>query len=261
MNTITLDMLPFVAVTFMLTLTRVTAMLLAMPALGEKAIPSRIKIGVAFALVLVLYPRSSEAYEMLRTDLERGSLEPIVRTLLIEILIGLFIGLTGRIVLSALNLAGATMATQFGLGFAQTADPTQGIQGAIIASFLTMIGVTLIFVTDLHHLFLRGLYDSYTLFPPGEALPAGDTAEMAVKVVSDAFRVGAQIASPFIVFGLLFYAGLGILSKLMPQVQIFFLAMPANILLGTTLLVPMLGVGMLVFLEHLEEVSALFLAP
>ncbi|MEM7566790.1 MAG: flagellar biosynthetic protein FliR [Pseudomonadota bacterium] len=261
MNTITLDMLPYVAVTFMLTLTRVSAMLLAMPALGEKAIPARIKIGAAFALVLVLYPRSSEAYALIRADLERGTLEPIVRTLFLEILIGVFIGLTGRLVLSALNLAGSAMATQFGLGFAQTADPTQGIQGAILASFLTMIGVTLIFVTDMHHLFLRGLYDSYTLFPPGTGIPTGDMAEMAVKIVGDAFRVGTQIAAPFIVFGLLFYAGLGILSKLMPQVQIFFLAMPANILLGTALMVPMLGVGMLVFLNHMEEVSILFLAP
>ena len=257
---ITLDMLPYVAVTFMLTLARVTSMLLAMPALGEKAIPARVKIGAAFALVLVLYPRSSAAYEAIRPELERGTLEPIVWTLMIEIVIGLFIGLTGRLVLSALNLAGSAMATQFGLGFAQTADPSQGVQGAILASFLTMVGVTLIFVTDLHHLFLRGLYDSYTLFPPGEALPMGDTAELAVKIISDAFRVGAQIAAPFIVFGLLFYAGLGVLSRLMPQVQIFFLAMPANILLGTALLVPMLGVAMVVFLNHLESVSALFLA-
>ena len=154
-----------------------------------------------------------------------------------EILIGAMLGLTARLTISALEVAGAVIAQQLGLGFVTAVDPTQGEQGAIVGNFLTMLGITLVFATDMHHLVIAALNDSYTLFAPGEVPAVGDAAALITKIVAGAFRIGIQLSAPFLVFGLMFNIGLGVLSRLMPQMQVFFVALPLSILLGLMFLV------------------------
>ena len=138
-------------------------------------------------------------------------------------------------------------------------DPTQGVQGALIGTFLSILAVTLIFVTDLHHLMIGALHQSYTLFPAGSVLPWDRFVELAVDIIAGSFVLGVQLAAPFLTVGLVFYLGIGILTKLMPQVQIFFVAMPANILLGFLILMLVLSTMMLWFSDYFEQVLSNFL--
>jgi flagellar biosynthesis protein FliR len=241
----TIDVLPEVAFAYMLIFARVGTMLMLMPALGESTIPTRLRLVFALMLALILYPAVADSYPALPP-----SLPGILALFAGEILIGFFIGLISRMITGALQVAGSAIAFQMGLGFAQGVDPTQGIQGALMGSFLSMLGITLIFATDLHHLLIAAIHDSYRLFVPGAFLPVGDVVELAVITFAQTFRVGVQIAAPFIAFGLVFYLGLGVLSRLMPQIQIFFVAMPANIMLGLLMLLVLLTTVMAWFLDH-----------
>ena len=175
-----------------------------------------------------------------------------------EIAVGLFIGGAARIIMSALHVAGNLIALQMSLAFAQNVDPTQGQQGVLVANFLSLTAVTLIFATNLDHLMIAAMRDSYEIFTPGQAIPIGDFTQMVVQMVSGAFKLGLQLAAPFRVFGLIFYLGIGILSRLMPQIQIFFIAMPANIMLGFVLLLFLLGAMMTWFLQGFEQAISLF---
>lgn len=233
---------------FLLIFSRLGTMLMLMPALGEISVSPRIRLVMAVTLAGVMMPTLGGAYEALPT-----TIPGLAITVLGEMLIGFFIGVSARLTMSALQVAGTVIAFQTGLAFAQNVDPTQGIQSAIVGTFITVLAVALIFATDLHHLMLVAARDSYTLFVPGQVLPAGDFAEMAVRTVSGAFKLGIQIASPFVVFGLTFYLGIGILSRLMPQLQVFFIAMPANIFLGFFLLMLLLSAMMMWFLEFFEQ--------
>ena len=112
----------------------------------------------------------------------------------------------------------------------------------------------------MHHIFLVAINDSYILFQPGALPPLGQFAELAVNIIANSFRVAIQIAAPFLVFGLVFYMGIGILSRLMPQVQIFFVAMPANILLGLVLLMLLLSAMLMWFLDYFSDAMKPFLA-
>jgi flagellar biosynthesis protein FliR len=160
------------------------------------------------------------------------------------------LGLTARLTISALEVAGSVIAQQLGLGFVTAIDPSQGEQAALVSTFLTMLGVTLIFATDMHHLILAALNDSYTLFAPGELPAVGDAASLVTRTVAGAFRIGIQLSAPFLVFGLLFNIGLGVLARLMPQMQVFFVALPLSILLGLMFLVLVLGAMMGLFLDY-----------
>jgi flagellar biosynthesis protein FliR len=160
--------------------------------------------------------------------------------------------------MSALETAGTLIAMQTGLAFAQTFDPGQGTQSAMISTFLSLIGALLVFESGLHHLAIGAIAGSYTLLPPNQAFPTADMAQMSLGLVAGAFALGLQLAAPFLVFGLLIYATLGVLSRLMPQLQIFFLAMPVNILTGFVLLMLFIGVMMSAFLDFFAGQMRLF---
>jgi len=249
----TISLAPDIAFRYLMILARLTAMLMLLPAIGEATIPGRIRIGLAMTLALVLYPVVASKFD------PPAGLGGLVVALGHEIVVGIFIGGAARLLMSAVQFAGSVMAFQSGLSFAQTVDPTLGVQGAILGSFLSMLAVTLIFATDLHYLLISALADSYTLFQPGAYLPVGDLAQAAVGIVSGAFVVAIQLAAPFLVFGLVFYVGLGILSRLMPQVQVFFVAMPANIFLGFLLLMLLVGAIGLAFAQYFASAMQPFL--
>ncbi len=126
-------------------------------------------------------------------------------------------------------------------------------EGSLIGTFLNVVGVFMIFVTDLHHLMLIALADSYTVFVPGVAPPLGEMSRTAAEFVARSFLLGVQIAAPFIVVGLVFYIGLGLLARLMPQVQVFFIAIPLQIMLGFSVMAMTMSAGLYWFLTNFES--------
>ena len=103
-------------------------------------------------------------------------------------------------------------------------------------------------------LVIGALNDSYSLFQPGEIPLLGDVAALTTRTVATAFRIGIQLSAPFVVFGLLFNLGLGVLSRLMPQMQVFFVGLPISILLGFLILLLVVGAMMGTFLGSAESV-------
>jgi flagellar biosynthesis protein FliR len=238
-------LIPELATAFMLTFARVGTLVMLMPGIGEQMIPVRARLGFALLLTLVLFP-------LTRTLLPSGGTAPAVIGVLIgEIAVGLVLGLAVRMVVGALQTGGNIVAQQLGLAFAMSVAPTMGGQQAAIGNFRTLLGLTLIFVTDLHHLAIAAIRDSYAFLPPTGVPGTGDAATLAIKAIGRGFALGVQLAAPFMVFGILFNLGVGVLSRLMPQLQVFFLAMPATILIGMVLLLGVLGVVMSVFIADL----------
>ncbi|MEE2566893.1 flagellar biosynthetic protein FliR [Hyphobacterium marinum] len=232
---------------------RLGAILMLMPSIGEPSIPPRIRLAFALLFALALGPAIAPSLPpMPEQPMAMGGL------LVSELLIGLMIGAVSRMFLSAAAIAGQVVGMQSGLAMAQSFDPTQGQQGALMGAFLNLLFIALIFATNLHHLLLQAARGSYMVFPAGEIPLIGDAAQWAVTAFVDAFRIGVQIAAPLIVFGLIFYLALGVLSRLMPQAQIFFIAMPSNILAGFFIVAISLGTMAMVWLERMERFAVEF---
>ena len=246
---IDVSFLPTLAAAFLLSFARVGTMVMLLPGLGELTVSPRVRLTLALALTAVILPLHRGDYQI---DLR--AFGPVVLMLGQEILIGVVLGLLARLTIAALQIAGSVIAQQMGLGFVTSVDPTQGQQGVIVGNFLGVLGVTLIFATDLHHLVIAALNDSYSLFRPGEIPIIGDVASLLSTTVAGTFRIGVQLAAPFLVFGLLFNLGLGVLARLMPQMQVFFIGLPLSILLGLLILLLVLGAMMMTFLDYMEGV-------
>jgi flagellar biosynthetic protein FliR len=244
-----LAFLPVLAATFMLVFARIGTMVMLLPGLGEMSMPVRVRLTVALVLSAMFLPLHRDAY-----NLDLRDFGPVLLMLGHEILIGAILGLVARLSISALQVAGAVVAQQMGLGFVTAIDPAQGQQNVIVGNFLAMLGLTLIFATDLHYLVIAALNDSYRIFAPGASILVGDVAKLMTDTVAGAFKVGIQLSAPFLIFGLLFNLGLGVLSRLMPQMQVFFIGLPLSILLGLLILLVVVGAMMGTFLEFLAAI-------
>lgn len=248
------ELLPAETFGFLLVFIRLGTLFAFAPALGEQQIPPRIRLVGALGVTLLVFAS-------LKSGLPALPASPALLAGLIigEFLIGLMIASAARILFNALNVAGTIIAFQTSLASSQQFDPTQGTQSAIFASFMSVMGVALIFATDTHLLMLDAMINSYSLFPPGQLPPAADFAELAVDLVAASFLLGVQISAPFIVFGIVFNVGLGLTARLMPQLPVFFIAMPLNIFLGLLVLLIALPAMMLWFLRVFEQQLSVFL--
>jgi len=242
---IDVSLLPALAAAFMLVFARVGAMVMLLPGLGEVNIPTRVKLSIALALTLIILPLHRAAYHV-----DMTSLTPLMVMMVHEIIIGVILGATARVTLSALQVAGSVIAQQLGLGFVTAIDPTQGQQGLLIGNFLTILGLSLLFATDSHHLVIAALSDSYNIFSPGELMPSGDVAALATRAFAAAFKIGMQLAAPFLVFGLVFNVGLGVLARLMPQMQVYFVGVPLSIMVGFLIFAAVLTTIMGTFMDY-----------
>jgi len=251
-----ISLLPALAATFMLVFARVGAMVMLMPGFGESNIPVRIKLGIALLLTLIILPLHRAAYQV-----DLTSMSSLGVLMVHEIVIGIVLGATARVTLSALAVAGSVIAQQLGLGFVTAVDPTQGQQGLLIGNFLTILGMTLLFATDSHHLVIAALNESYRIFSPGELMPSGDVAALATRAFSTAFKIGMQLSAPFLVFGIVFNIGLGVLARLMPAMQVYFVGVPLSIMVGflifALVLTGMMGTYLNYFTGVMHELTPL----
>ncbi len=184
------------------------------------------------------------------------NLDVAVRLLITEILIGVTFGLSGRFLMSSLQTAGVLISQQIGLSFTMALDPTGGDRGqaAALGTFLSLLGVSLILASNLHHVAIAGIVDSYLTLRPGTLPQSGDAAQLALTVANSAFITAVQISAPFLVFGLCLQRRP---RRALPHdaaIADLFFAMPGMILLGTVIFIFVLGLMMDGFLAHVTLV-------
>jgi flagellar biosynthetic protein FliR len=232
---------------------RIGAMIMTMPGLGETPTPIRVRMAFAFLMCLVVTPVVAPTLPQVPPSTgELGA--DVIR----EVLIGLAIGAILRIFLTAMATAGEVISLQTTLSFAQTANPTEATQNTTLATFLSLMAVVLIFVTDLHHLFIAAMVRSYTLFPYGHAPPVTDFTQLAIRTVGGAFALGIQLAAPIMAFSLIFNIAIGLVGRAMPQFQIFFAATPLQVLLGLSLFALSMGLMGTYWLGRYRDVLQTF---
>ena len=145
------------------------------------------------------------------------------------------------------------IALQIGIANALTSDPTSAQQGAVTGNFLIAAAVVLIFATGLDHLTLRALAGTYGVFPPGEMPNLGDMADMFARVAEDSFVLALQMTAPFLVYGLVVQIGMGLLARLMPTLQVFFVIMPLQLLVGFGLMAVTVSAALIWLLDVYQD--------
>jgi len=232
---------------------RLGALVMLIPGIGDQSVPPRIRLSFAFLMTLMLYPILAA---------KAPGLPPTVGALALavikELAIGLLIGGILRMFFASLATAGEIISLQTTLSFSQTAAPGQAQPSTSVATFLVLLGLVLVMTTDLHHMFLAAITHSFTLFPMGRAPSVDDAAALAVQTTGKSFALGLQLAAPVVVFSLIFNIATGLVGRAMPQFQVFFVATPLIVLLGMSLLALSLGTIGMVWVDRYREVAGSF---
>jgi flagellar biosynthetic protein FliR len=239
---------------FMMVFCRVGAAVMLLPGFGEAYVPARVRLVFALMFSLALMPMLAGRIPVLPAELDR-----FVVTILSEVGIGLFFGSLCRIIMMAVLSAGSIIALQIGIANALSVDPTTAQQAAVSGNFLIVVALVLIFATGLDHTTLQALVGTYAVMPPGRLPPLGDFANFDARVVADSFTLALQMSAPFLVYGLVFTGAMGLLARLMPTLQIFFVATPAQLLMGLGLLALSVSTMMIWFLDSYERQIGPFL--
>jgi len=134
----------------------------------------------------------------------------------------------------------------------------QASPGSTLSAFLMLLGVTLIFATNTHHLFIAGILGSYEAISPAQPMIAADFAAMAVKTLSQSFMLGVQLSAPVLVFALIFNLASGLIARVMPAFQVYFAAAPLSVLLGLSIFALSLGVMGTIFIDRYRALARVF---
>lgn len=232
---------------YFMIVTRIGAALLLMPGFSGQLVSTRIRLLLALSISLVLLPPLGGMYPALPRQM--GSLMLLIMG---EALVGVYLGVLTQTLMAALNVAGTFIGFQVGLTNSFSFDTVAEQQSSTLTAMLSSVALVAIFATDLHHLMLRALADSYATFPPGQPLPLDDFSSTLSHLLSASFGLGVKLAAPVLAFGLIFYAGLGLLSRLAPQIQVFFVALPLQVIAGMAMLMIALPLIVLIFLRWFE---------
>jgi len=236
-----------------LVFSRLGTIVMLIPGIGESYIPPRIRLAFALSLALMMFPMMAGGAPPLPSDAAG-----VGGAVLKELLIGLMIGGILRMFMNSLATAGELVSLSTTLSFAQTANPTQAQPTTTLGTFLGLIGMVLIFTTDLHQLFIIAILKSYDLFPFSRSVPIADAGQLAVETMSKSFGLGLQLAAPVIVFSLVFNIATGLVGRVMPQFQVFFVATPLMVLLGLSIFALSLGTIGIIWVDHYRELLGTF---
>ena len=215
-----LDLTEAGLVGFILVFTRVAGVVGLLPGFGERVIPARVRLGVAVAFAMVVWPMLAPA--LLATDPAR----PLVLMLIVEASIGVMLGLAVRLIVLALQLAGSiaaqstALAQMFGAGVTPDPMPAMG-------NILMLAGITLAVASGLHVKAAVAMARSYEILPMGLPVPAADVAAWGTARVAQAFALGFSLAAPFVIAGFAYNLALGAINRAMPQLMVAFIGAPA----------------------------------
>jgi flagellar biosynthetic protein FliR len=228
--------LPAWAFAFMLVLSRVSAAVMVMPGIGETELPATVRAALALCITVLLLPVTAPLLPA-----APDQFLPAAGMIAAEIITGLWLGWLARLLMLALPMAGQFISYQVGLSNVLQMDMSEGAETTDVSQMLGYAAPLIILVSGLYALPLEALAGSFEVIAPGGLLAAGDASETLVRAVEQSFALSLRLAAPFVVAGMVWQVSIGLLSRLVPSLQVFLVHLPGQILGGLLLMGALIG--------------------
>lgn len=219
---------------------RIGGIFLPVPIFGSSNIPSQVKVGFVLLLSLIMVPVTLDQFNPAVID----SFPALLYYGVSEFLIGLSYGLVSAVFINAVYFAGAIIDMSVGLSIVSVISPQDEQEIPVSANLLYLLGVMIFLATDMHHVLIRGILDTFRILPVGTGIYNFSGVMQFNNYLSTSLIIGFQLSAPFIFTMLMIDIILGLLSKAMPSMNIFVLGLPLKIMIGFILyliLIPYYG--------------------
>jgi len=217
--------------TFLLVLGRTSGLVISAPFWGGRVVPGLVRVVVAVSLSVAVYPLVKPV-----GAIHESPLLFLLMALGEEVLLGLVLGWAAQLLFAGIRLAGQELEIKIGLGLAQLIDPQEGGHTTIVSALFEIIATLVFFSLNGHHLLIRALASSYSLFPLAGEKPVLSLVEGIVASAGGIFTIALRVSAPVVVGLLLSDIVLGFVSRAIPQLTIFLVAMPLQLAFGVLLL-------------------------
>jgi len=206
-----------------------------MPGVGETYVPAQVRLGIAFALSLLISMTVAPQLPFM------SGFNAVAYMMVSEVVAGLIFGGAMRMFLAAPQIAGqlTSQLTSLSNIFASGAQLMEA--SSILGAWFVVGAILFTFVSGLHYLMIDALAFSYNVIPLGGFPNMGDAAQSLVKIFAGVFALGIQMAAPFILLSIIFNLGVGLINKMLMSLPLYFVAMPVSILGGVYILAYAIG--------------------
>ena len=212
---------------FLFVFFRVGALILFVPVLGSRQIPSSMKIGFILFLSIVIFPLVQDR----SVPEPQGTFELSI-FLISDVTIGLGIAFIARLIFTAVQIAGTVVDFQMGFGVVNVIDPQTDTQVSVTAQFHNIIAVLIFLAIDAHHFIIQAIVESFFIINPAEINFASITPEYMLYLFSATFTTAVKIAAPIMAILFFLSVGLGLVARTVPQMNVFIVGFPLQIGVG-----------------------------
>ncbi len=216
-------------VMLMLALARVGGLFLMAPIFASRVAPVRVRVALAFFMTLAMLPLLGTTPPLL---MAHASMSLVLGLVAFETLIGFTIGLVSQLTFGAVEMAGQLAGIQMGVGLSNLIDPQTQEHITSLAQWQNLLALLVFLSIDGHHILIRAVADSFTVLPIGGGIPQAAGFGIVLDLAGGLFVVALKIAAPVMVLLLLVNAAMGVLSKLIPQLNVFIVGFPLNVAAG-----------------------------
>ncbi|MFO7445028.1 MAG: flagellar biosynthetic protein FliR [Ignavibacteriaceae bacterium] len=235
-------------VTILLIFMRVFAALYTSPVFGHKSIPVISLVGLVFIISYIVF-LSSNMPEITGNI----SLWFLFINSIKEIITGIIIGFSIHIIFWGISYAGTLIGFDMGLSMAQVMNPMEQVNNNVIGELIYTASILLFFIINGHHYFIQALVSSFDLVPLGKFTVTEPVIYLLIKYGAGVFIIAVKIASPFLVSFFLVHLSEGIIARVIPQMQVFFVTQPVKIALGLSMLIAIIPIYIFVIKNLLKS--------
>lgn len=198
---------------------RITAFMVTSPGFSFRGIPNILKVAIAGVVTIFIYMATPEIPANV-------GLAEFVLLAIKEIIFGLAIGFVTQMIFSAIEMAGNLIDFQVGFAMGAVYDPAMGTQASNYGRTYYWIGIAVFFLLDMHQIILEMVIRSYEFIPIGAADIFQLNPEAIIIIFAKVFEIAINLAAPIIITVLITDVVLGLVSRTVPQINVFMLGMP-----------------------------------
>jgi len=238
----------------MLVVTRIAALTYSLPFFGSPAITSRVRIMIALSLSFMILPMAGQ--ENLGQDWSMGVL---VLHIARETGIGLALGYGAKFFFEAFTLAGTFAGRQMGFAMSDLVDPITSVPQSMVGQFWALVAILFFLAIDGHHFLVRLMLENFNVVPLATGGITPQTGQLLITGSNEMFRIAIRLAAPALILTMMLDVGMAVLTRAMPKLQIFFVALPLKLLVGVFALIVSLQLFQAVFVTMVNESQAYLL--
>jgi flagellar biosynthetic protein FliR len=227
---------------------RIGAMFSFAPIYNSDSVPVLVRLALALVITYIIF-FNVEPYPFKEDD----SILILIIFGFKEVFVGIIMGFTLNIVFLGISFAGLLVGRDMGLAMSSMFDPVSGDDGNIVATLLSMAAIIVFILINGHHFVVQSLSYSFKVIPIGEFAVTGSAVELIIKYSGSIFILAVKIASPVIVAYFLIHLASGIIARVSPSFQVFFVLLPLKIGLGVFLIVLVMPLYIYLFRDLMYE--------